>query len=106
MSEIYKTLEKEVEQLESIENWSERVNKMKEIKENITVEQQKLNELVNMVLKDEVKEADKKKKKTDKTDLESLVNIFKQSENLDDKIKYYHLINAHVNEVEKQLFSS
>jgi hypothetical protein len=105
MSEIYKTLEKEVEQLESIENWSERVNKMKEIKDKITSEQQKLNELVNMVLKDEIKQdSDKKKKKSDKTDLESLVNSFKNAENLDDKIKYYHLINSHVTEVEKQLF--
>lgn len=106
MSEIYKTLEKEVEQLEAIENWSDRVHKMKEIKEKIASEQQKLNKLVNMVLKDEVNEIDKKKKKPEKLDLESLVNNFKQADNLDDKIIYYHLINAHVNEVEKQLFSS
>jgi hypothetical protein len=102
MSEVYKTLEKEVEQLELIENWSVRVNKMKEIKEKITLEQEKLNELVNMVSKNESQqETDKKKKKTD---LETLVNNFKQSENLDDKIKYYHLIHTHVSEVEKQLF--
>ena len=47
MSEIYKTLEKEVEQLESIDNWSERVNKMKEIKEKIASEQQKLKKLMS-----------------------------------------------------------
>lgn len=105
MSEIYKLIEKEVEQLESIENWSDRVNKMKEIKERISSEQKKLNDLINMVLKDEVKaDGDKKKKKSDKMDLETLVNHFKQSDNLDEKIKYYHLINSHVSEVEKQLF--
>ncbi len=104
MSEIYKIIEKEVEQLELIENWSQRVSKMKEIKEKIVTEQQKLNDLVNMVLKDDLKDADKKKKKNDKLDLESLVHNFKHAENIDDKIKYYQLINAHVNEVEKQLF--
>ena len=101
MSKIYKILADEVNQLESIENWSEKVNKMKEIKENIVIEQEKLNELINMVLKNDVKKSDKKPKKID---LESIVNSFKTSENLDEKIKYYHLISSHVNEVEKQLF--
>lgn len=103
MSKIYNTLEKEVDQLESIENWSTRVDKMKEIKEKITVEQQKLNDLINMVLKDDVKKVANKNKTIN---LEKLINNFKQSENLDDKIKYYHLINSYINEVEKQLFSS
>lgn len=106
MSEIYKSLEKEVEHLETIENWNERVNKMKEIKEKIVIEQQKLNDLINMVLKNGSKEVDKKKKKTEKLDLENLVNSFKQSENIDDKIKYYNLINSYVSDIEKQLFSS
>jgi len=103
MSKIYNTLEKEVDQLESIENWSTRVNKMKEIKDKINVEQQKLNDLINIVLKDDVKEVANKNKTIN---LEKLINNFKQSENLDDKIKYYHLINSYINEVEKQLFSS
>jgi hypothetical protein len=101
MSKIYKILAEEVNQLESIENWSEKVNKMKEIKENIVTEQEKLNELINMILKNDVKKSDNKIKKID---LESIVNSFKTSENLDEKIKYYHLISSHVTEVEKQLF--
>jgi hypothetical protein len=104
MLEIYKTLEKEVEELELIENWSERVNKMKEIKEQITTEQQKLNDLVNIIVKDNINIYSDKKKKN-KLDLETLVNNFKYSENLDDKIKYYHLIQSYVNKIEKQLFN-
>lgn len=104
MLEIYKTLEKEVEELESIENWSERVNKMKEIKEQIATEQQKLNDLVNTIVKDDINVYGDKKKKN-KLDLETLVNNFKYSDNLDDKIKYYHLIQSYVNKIEKQLFS-
>jgi CII-binding regulator of phage lambda lysogenization HflD len=104
MLEIYKTLEKEVEELELIENWSDRVNKMKEIKEQITTEQQKLNDLVNIIVKDNINIYSDKKKKN-KLDLETLVNNFKYSENLDDKIKYYHLIQSYVNKIEKQLFN-
>ena len=68
MSDIYKALEKEVEEIESIENWSDKVSKMKEIKEKITDEKQKLGELINMVIKNEIKleNEGKKKKKTEK----------------------------------------
>jgi hypothetical protein len=104
MSEIYKKIEKEVEQLETIENWNDRVNRMKEIKEQISFEQERLGELINMILKDDIKETNKKKK-YDKLDLENLVNNFKQTDNIDEKIKYYHLITNYVNNVEKQLFS-
>jgi hypothetical protein len=57
-----------------------------------------------MILKDDIKETNKKKK-YDKLDLENLVNNFKQTDNIDEKIKYYHLITNYVNNVEKQLFS-
>lgn len=101
MTQIYKILEKEVEQLELIENWGERVSKMKELKERIALEQDKLNALFNTVLKDETKDQNKK---LEKVDLKILVDNFKQASELDDKIKYYQQINMKVNEVEKQLF--
>lgn len=109
MSEIFKTLELEVQNLESIDSWNEKISKMKEIKEKILLEQQKLSELVNMVIKNESKqdnEIKKKKSKNDKQDLDSLVSSFKDANNLEEKIKFYHLINTHINDVEKQLFSN
>ncbi len=108
MSEVFKTLEQEVQSLESIESWNEKISKMKEIKEKILVEQQKLSELVNMVIKNEIKsDQDKKKKsKNDKYDLDTLVASFKDADNLEEKIKLYHLINSQINDVEKQLFSN
>ncbi len=108
MSEVFKTLEQEVQSLESIESWNEKISKMKEIKEKILVEQQKLSELVNMVIKNETKsDAEKKKKsKNDKHDLDTLVSSFKDADNLEEKIKLYHLINSQINDVEKQLFSN
>jgi len=109
MSEVFKTLEQDVQNLESIESWNEKISKMKEIKEKILLEQQKLSELVNMVIKNESKpenEVKKKKSKNDKLDLDSLVSSFKNATTLEEKIKLYHHINTHINDVEKQLFSN
>jgi hypothetical protein len=92
MSEVFKTLEQEVQNLDSIESWNEKISKMKEIKEKIVFEQQKLSELVNMVIKNEIKpenEIKKKKSKNDKQDLDSLVSSFKEANNLEEKMKNF-----------------
>ena len=100
MSDIFK----EVEELDSIENWNEKITKMKEIKEKISLEKQKLSELVNVIGKNEFKDENKKKK--NKTDLDSLLLSFKNATTLEDKIKLYQLISSHINDVEKELFSN
>ena len=100
MSDIFK----EVEELDSIENWNDKITKMKEIKEKISIEKQKLSELVNVIGKNEFKDENKKKK--NKTDLDSLLLSFKNTTILEEKIKLYQLISSHINEVEKELFSN
>lgn len=100
MSDIFK----EVEELDSIENWNEKITKMKEIKEKISLEKQKLSELVNVIGKNEFKDENKKKK--NKTDLDSLLLSFKNATILEEKIKLYQLISLHINEVEKEVFSN
>ena len=100
MSDLFK----EVENLDSIENWNEKITKMKEIKEKISLEKQKLSELVNVIGKNEFKDENKKKK--NKTDLDSLLLSFKNATTLEDKIKLYQLISSHINDVEKELFSN
>jgi len=100
MSELFK----EVENLESIDNWNEKIIKMKEIKEKISLEKQKLSELVNVISKNELKDESKKKK--NKTDLDTLLISFKNATILEEKIKLYQLISSHINEVEKELFSN
>lgn len=105
MSEILKTLELEVQNIDSIESWNEKISKMKEIKEKILLEQQKLSELVNTIVKNESNTNNDSKKKKNKLDLDSLVMSFKDADNMEEKIKLYHLINSHINDVEKQLFS-
>jgi hypothetical protein len=102
MSDVVKELSIEVEDLNSIENWNDKIIKMKEIKEKISLEKQKLSELVNAIVKDEFKD---NKKKKNKQDLDTLVTSFKNATTLEDKIKLYQLISSHINEVERELFS-
>jgi hypothetical protein len=102
MSDVVKELSVEVENLDSIENWNEKIIKMKEIKEKISLEKQKLSELVNVISKNEFNES---KKKKNKQDIDALVISFKNATTLEDKIKLYQLISSHINEIEKELFS-
>jgi hypothetical protein len=102
MSDIIKNLTKEVEDLDSIENWNDKITKMKEIKEKISLEKQKLSEVVNAIIKNEFKD---NKKKKNKQDLDALVTTFKNATTIEDKIKLYQLISSHINEVERELFS-
>ena len=102
MSDVVKELSIEVEDLDSIENWNDKITKMKEIKEKVSLEKQKLSELVNAIVKNEFKD---NKKKKNKQDLDALVTSFKNATTLEDKIKLYQLISSNINEIEKELFS-
>ena len=101
-SETYIQLETQVNQLESIDNWTERVEKMKELRELIVEEQNQLAQLVSVVLKNESGQVEVKKKK--KQDLDNLVSNFKNASTLEEKIKLYHIINLHITDIEKQIF--
>ena len=103
MSDIVKELSVEVENLDSIENWNDKIFKMKEIKEKILVEKQKLSDLVNTIVKNEFNES---KKKKNKQDFDSLILAFSNSNSVEEKIKLYQLISSHINDVEKELFSN
>lgn len=101
-SEKYVQLETQVNQLESIENWTERVERMKELREQIVEEQNHLTQLVSMILKNESGQVEIKKKK--KQDLDNLVSNFKNASTIEEKIKLYHIINSHITDIEKQIF--
>jgi len=101
-SESYSQLEAEVNNLESIENWTERVEKMKELREQIVKEQNQLAQMVSSILKNDLSQMEVKKKK--KQDLDNLVSNFKNASTIEEKIKLYHLINSHITDIEKQFF--
>jgi hypothetical protein len=75
---------------------------MKELRGLIVEEQEKLAQLVSIVLKNESGQIEVKKKK--KQDLDNLVSNFKNATTLEEKIKLYHKINLHITDIEKQIF--
>lgn len=99
----YKSLENEVNELESIDNWNDKINKMKELKEKISVEQEKLNNLISSIVKNDSSN-ENNVKLSNSNDLDSLIQNFKNEQNLDEKIKLYHLISANIRDIEKQIF--
>ena len=101
-SETYAQLELEVNQLDSIENWTERVEKMKELREQIVQEQNQLAQLISQILKNDSSQVEVKKKK--KQNLDDLVSNFKNANTVEEKIKLYHIINSHITDIEKQIF--
>ena len=105
-SEIYKLLETEVNQLDSIENWNDRIIKMKEICEKIILEQQKLENITSDILKiNSQNQSDSKKNKNQNQNLDNLIHSFEAAETLEEKIKIYNIINSHINNIETQLFT-
>jgi hypothetical protein len=104
LSEIYKSLETEVNQIESIENWNDRIIKMKDIRKKIILEQEKLETITSSILKinEQIQPVSKKNKTQN---LDNLINSFEVAETLEDKIKLYNNINSHINNIETQLFS-
>ena len=109
-SEIYKLLETEVNQLDSIENWNDRIIKMKEIREKIILEQQKLENITSDILKiNSQNQSDSKKNKNQNQNqnqnLDNLIHSFEAAETLEEKIKIYNIINSHINNIETQLFT-
>jgi len=94
-------LENEIQSLESIKNWNEKITKTKALREKISKQKKKLEDLVNSIIKNEIPMKKPKKFPT----LDSMIQQFESSSSIDDKIKYYTWINFYINEMEKELFT-
>jgi hypothetical protein len=96
-------LEKEIELINEIDNWNEKIERIKEVKEIIQDERLHLENILEMIMKDEIPEV---KKKKSKLTMDELVSAFQSAEKLDDKLKIYYLINHQINTIENQLFNN
>ena len=77
-------LEKEIEGLDDIKEWSDKIIKMKELKEKITLQKSKINTLLETINSGEVKKTKKTKKdKESKVNLDDLlkeVNLYEEND--------------------------
>ena len=111
MSNNYIKLERELNMLENIEDWNEKIEMMKTLKTKIGKEQERLSELINIVSKDDIKEElvnklyDNIKTENDNNNLKLLIEQFEKSTNIEEKISLFNNINIIINKIEKQLFN-
>ena len=98
-------LEKAIEELDDIKEWSDKIIRMKELKEKITLQKSKINILLETINSGEVKKAKKTKKdKESKVNLDDLLKEFETCENVDDKVKLFNQIQMLIKESELELF--
>jgi hypothetical protein len=102
----YQEIEIQVNNITSIEDWNEKINKVKEIKQEIKNEMENLTDIINMLNSDmnittEMSDIKKKKKYSD---INALIKKFNESETIEEMIKYYQYIGTAINIMEKELF--
>lgn len=101
----YKNIEEDIKKLDSIMTWNDKVNKIKEIKDTITLEQEQLNNIINMISTNDMDTELESKKKKKMKDMDTLLQQFNEAETIEGKIKYYNYICNSISNIEKELFS-
>jgi hypothetical protein len=93
-------IEKEINNLDNILDWSSKIKKMKEVKEQIITQRNKLNYFIEIINSGDIK---KNKKKKDLS-LDDLLKQFEETENIEEKVKLFNLIQYIIKENERELF--
>jgi hypothetical protein len=93
-------IEKEINNLDDILDWSSKIKKMKELKEQIITHRDKLNSFIEIINSGDVK---KNKKKKDLS-LDDLLKQFEETENIEEKVKLFNQIQYIIKENERELF--
>jgi hypothetical protein len=93
-------IEKEINNLDDILDWSSKIKKMKELKEQIITQRNKLNSFIEIINSGDIK---KNKKKKDLS-LDYLLKQFEETENIEEKVKLFNQIQYIIKENERELF--
>lgn len=93
-------IEKEINNLDDILDWSSKIKKMKELKEQIIIHRNKLNSFIEIINSGDIK---KNKKKKDLS-LDDLLKQFEETENIEEKVKLFNQIQYIIKENERELF--
>ena len=93
-------LEEEITNLDDITEWASKIKKMKEIKDKLILQKNKINNFISMVNSDEIKKISKKKKNLT---IDELLKEFGVSEDIEEKIKIFNHIQLIVKDYEGEL---
>jgi hypothetical protein len=93
-------IEKEIEKLEKIPEWSEKIMLMKNIKEQICEQKTKINQYIEMINSGSYKKSKKMKNMT----LDCMIEQFNNTTDMETKVILYNNIQANIIEITSELF--
>jgi hypothetical protein len=99
MNKEIEILEREIDSIDDIKEWSQKISKMKELKDKIINQKLKMNTLLESLNSNEVKKPKKKN-----LNLDQLLIDYEESDNLEDKVKLFNNIQYLIKESELELF--
>jgi len=99
MNKEIEILEREIDIIDDIKEWSQKISKMKELKDKIISQKLKMNTLLDSLNSNEVKKPKKKN-----LNLDQLLIDYEESDNLEEKVKLFNNIQYLIKESELELF--
>lgn len=93
-------IEKEIEKIEKIPEWSEKIILMKNIKEQISEQKTKINQYIEMINSGVYKKNKKMKNMT----LDYMLEQFNNTSDMENKVILYNTIQANIIEITSELF--
>ena len=99
MNKEIEILEREIDSIDNIKEWSQKISKMKELKDKIISQKLKMNTLLESLNSNEAKKPKKKN-----LNLDQLLIDYEESDNLEDKVKLFNNIQYLIKESELELF--
>jgi hypothetical protein len=90
-------IEAKINNLDNIKNWNDKIESIKEIKENIKEEEKNIEELLLQL------DTQKEMKKID-IDVDLIIQKINESTDIGKKIKYYHKLSFYIENLEQELF--
>jgi archaellum component FlaC len=94
-------IEQAIENLNNIPNWTDKINTIKNIKDDIQKEEQNISKLIEQ-LENEIIIVKSKKN----LNIDELIENISKEKDIKNKIRNYHLLNDYINSLDNELFDS
>lgn len=91
-------IEKDIESLDDIKEWSTKLGHMKNIKEKIILQKNKINNLIDVIQSDKIK----KNKKYKDLSIDDIINEINTSKDIENKVKLFVQLQAIIKSTEIQ----
>jgi hypothetical protein len=90
-------IQEEINKLDNIDNWNDKITNIKKIKEQIVTEEENINGLIEELNKPKIK---------NNINIDKLINDFNGTNDIKLKIKNYQFMLGYINQLNEELFST